>query len=462
MQLKGKIPPHNDEAEKAVLGACLIERDAFETVNSILDANCFYSGVNRAIYGAFKSLNSKGSPIDVLTVLDELLANKEAQNQFDEHYVVSLSNFVVSSAHLTHHCRMVLQAYMKRELIRAATDLITEGYESGTDSFQLLEKAENILLAIRKRTELTSYRDITSILVDTLKHLESIRHRETHLTGVTSGFPELDKITCGWQPSDLIILAARPSVGKTAFSLNLAINAAKTVPVGFFSLEMSERQLAHRVLSSEANILLWNIRNGKMQDNDMKELYEKGIKPIAQTKIYIDDTANLKLSELKGKIRRMVTKDLVKIIFIDYLQLITVSETFSRKDLEIGHISSQLKGIAKELNVPIIALSQLSRDVEKRGANEPKLSDLRESGAIEQDADMVMFLWRPNESEVMENPELSQFCNMKIEKHRNGTLEKFVGKFVKEYQRWDYLKVLDGHGMPIGETWKPVKLAAEF
>lgn len=451
----GKVPPQAVEMEKAVLGACMLEKEAFSQVSEIITEDCFYLDSHRAIFKAIVALNFSGRPIDVLTVSEQLRAANELSKAGEASYLASLTNFVVSSANIVTHSRYILQAFMKREIIRISGELISDGYEDMGDAFDLLEKAEDLILKVRQRTDQRTYKPLSGVLVETFKHLEAIRHRTDHLTGVTSGFLELDRVTCGWQETDLIILAARPGVGKTAFALNLATNA--DCPVGFFSLEMSERQLAQRALSSESGILLWNLRNGKMDDEQMKSLYKNGMQPMAKKMIFIDDSANIKLSELKAKARRMVTRDGVKIIFIDYLQLITTGQQFSRKDLEVGFISSQLKGLAKDLNIPVICLSQLSRDVEKRGTlGEPKLSDLRESGAIEQDADMVMFLWRPSEGDVLENPELAQYCNVKIEKHRNGTLERFLGKFTKEIQKWEALKVLDGSGMPQGNNWKPI------
>lgn len=450
----GKIPPQVTEIEQAVLGACLIDKEAFSKCSEILTEECFYSGANRSVFKAITDVNFSGRPVDILTVSEQLRGCNNLESVGGKQYVASLTNSVVSSGNIEAHSRLVLESYMKREVIRISGELLNDGYTDGTDAFWLLEKAEEAMAKIRLKTDQRSYKPLTTVLVDTFKHLEAIRHRTDHLTGVTSGFLELDRVTCGWQETDLIILAARPGVGKTAFALNLAVNAK--CPVGFFSLEMSERQLAQRALSSESGILLWNLRNGKMDDEQMKSLYSRGVQPMASKVIFIDDSANIKLSELKAKARRMVTRDGVKIIFIDYLQLITVGQQFSRKDLEIGYISSQLKGLAKDLNIPVVCLSQLSRSVEQRGVNEPKLSDLRESGAIEQDADLVLFLWRPSESEVLDNPELNQYCNIKIEKHRNGTLEKFLGKFSKEIQKWEYLKCLDGSGMPVGGNWKPV------
>lgn len=454
----GKVPPQAVEMEKAVLGACMLEIEAFSQLSELLDENCFYSDGHKMIFRAMTNLSASSKPIDILTVTANLKESGNLEMAGGNYYVTTLTNNVVSSANMLTHARYIVQAYMKREIIRISSSLILEGYEDMGDAFELLERAEDMFLKIRQRTDQRTYKPISAILVEAFQHLETIRHRENHLTGITSGFPELDKVTCGWQDTDLVILAARPGVGKTAFALTLATNAAKDSPIGFFSLEMSERQLIHRALSSQSGILLWNLRNGKMSDVEMKKLYEDGLMPIAKKLIFIDDTANIKLSELKAKARRMVTRDGVKMIVIDYMQLITPTNRNQRKDLEIGEISSQLKGLAKDLKIPIICLSQLSRDVEKRGTlGEPKLSDLRESGAIEQDADMVIFLWKPSEGDMMENPELVQYCNMKIEKHRNGTLEKFLAKFIKETQKFEHLKVLDGAGNPLGSGWRPVE-----
>lgn len=458
----GKIPPQAREMEEAVLGACMLEKNAFGECSELIDPTSFYVDAHQRIFSAMQTLNSLSRPIDVLTVVEQLREQGDLEAVGGQYYVHKLTGSVVSSANVTTHSRYILQAFIKREVIRIAGELINDGYEDMGDAFELLERAENLILGVRQKTDQSTYKPIAAALVEAFKHLETIRHRTDHLTGVTSGFMELDRVTCGWQETDLIILAARPSVGKTAFALNLATNASKVVPVGFFSLEMSERQLVNRALSAESGILLWNLRNGKMDDDQMKTLYKQGLQPMAARKIFLDDTANIRLSELKAKARRMVLKDKVKIIFIDYLQLITVSEKFGSKNLEVGFISSQLKGLAKDLKVPIICLSQLSRDVEKANQREPKLSDLRDSGSIEQDADMVMFLWRPSDSEIAENIELAQYCNVKIEKHRNGTLERFIGHFIKEIQKWESLKVLDNSGMPMGGNWKPVPEAKSW
>lgn len=442
-----KIPPQAVEIEQAVLGALILEPKSATDVFDILSEDCFYHSFHQSVFKAISGLIFLGRPVDALTVIIELRASNAFIGDYSETDVYRLTNHVTSSAHIIEHSRILFELYVKRQLISITGIINTQAFESTSEAFELLEQTENAVTSIRLKSNNRNYRDISSIALDTFKHLNEIRTRTNHLTGVTSGFPELDKVTCGWQETDLIILAARPSVGKTAFALNLAANA--DVPSGFFSLEMSERQLAQRLLAAQANILLWDIRNGKMSDTQMKELYTNGLQPISKKNLFVDDTANIQIGDLKSKARRMVSKDGVKIIFIDYLQLIRTSGRFDRKDLEIGFISSNLKGLAKELNIPIICLSQLSRDVEKRGS-EPRLSDLRESGSIEQDADMVLFLWKPTEDDLQE------YCNIKIEKNRNGTLQKFIGKFAKEIQKFEYLKITDSEGLPMTTEWKPV------
>lgn len=452
LEIFGRVPPQDKALEEAVLGALLLERDAFDKV-SFLTPECFYLDAHKTVFKACQSLVSKGQPLDIIMLCDEL---GEDLNRIGGRYFVSkLTNSVVSSAHAEPHAKKILDKYIKRELIKVCGDVINSAYEDG-DADGLMSTMEQSLTKLRANSP-EDYKDITRLLFDAVNELETIRHRTESLTGVTSGFKELDTVTCGWQRTDLIILAARPGVGKTAFMLNLARNAG--VPVGIFSLEMSDRQLIQRMLSAESGVYMWNIRNGKIDDQQMKHIFETGVRPLSSRPIFVDQTANLKLSLLKSRAKKMVDKEGVKIIFVDYLQLIRVDQVNKgRKDLDIGEISSGLKGLAKELDVPVIALSQLSRGVEARADGEPRLSDLRESGAIEQDADMVMFLWNPSDDDISKNPSLSGVCNVKIEKHRNGTLETFLGEFKKETQKWTSVKILDKSTFrPIGDTWKPYK-----
>lgn len=460
----GKIPPQATDIEAAVIGTILCFGDEFDKVTELLTAESFYKDTHQRIFKAMESLSARFGRIDVFTVSDELKKTDDLENVGGQYYLTTTTNAIHSPAHLVNHCRIIAEKFIKRKIIEVGGLLVSDGYEDSTDPFDLLEEAERKISSIGGSLQRQNYTSLNKAMIETFQHIAKLRASDKHLTGITSGFKELDQVTCGWQDTDLIILAARPSVGKTSVALSFARNAAMQKEVGgnvgFFSLEMSYRQLTTRLLSSESNIPMWLLRNAKLDDNHMKELYEKGVQPLSVANIYIDDTPSIKVSEIKSKARRMVNKEGVKIIFIDYLQLITAGQRFDRKDLEIGFISGQLKGLAKELHIPIICLSQLSRDVEKRGGGkEPVLSDLRESGAIEQDADLVLFLWRPTDDEIGEDGSLADMINVKIEKNRNGSLERFLGKFIKETQRWDYLKIVDKKSfMPVGgDGWKPYK-----
>lgn len=460
----GKIPPQAIDIEKAVIGTLLCFGDELDKATELLTTDSFYVDAHQKIFKAILNLAARFGRIDVFTVSEELKKTDDLENVGGQYYLTQTTNAIHSPAHLPNHCRIIAEKFIKRKIIEIGGLLVGEGFEDSTDPFELLEEAEKQISGIGGALQRQNYTSLNKAMVETYQHIAKLRASDRHLTGITSGFKELDQVTCGWQDTDLIILAARPSVGKTSVALSFARNAAMQKEVGgnvgFFSLEMSYRQLTTRLLSSESNIPMWLLRNAKLNDNQMKELYEKGVQPLVVANIFIDDTPSIKVSEIKSKARRMVNKEGVKIIFIDYLQLITAGQRFDRKDLEIGFISGQLKGLAKELHIPIVCLSQLSRDVEKRGGGkEPVLSDLRESGAIEQDADLVLFLWRPTDDEIGDDASLADMVNIKIEKNRNGSLERFLGKFIKETQRWDYLKIVDKKSfMPVGgESWKPYK-----
>ncbi|MFZ4057601.1 MAG: replicative DNA helicase, partial [Ferruginibacter sp.] len=430
----GKVPPQAKELEEAVLGAIMLEKSAFDTVIEILKSDCFYSEANQRIFKAMISLAQKTMPIDLLTVVEELKLKEELDIVGGAYYVSKLTNSVVSSANIETHSRIILQKFIQRELIRISGEIIGDAYEDSTDVFDLLDDAESKLFEITNNHLRKNFDDINTVLVKTIQKIEDMRNRDEDITGVPSGFPTLDGITYGWQPTDLIILAARPSVGKTAFALNLArsaaLNAKKPFPVAFFSLEMSAGQLVTRILSAESEIHLQKISRGHLEEHEMAQLYKKGIERLSKAPIFIDDTAALNIFELRAKCRRLKNKHNVGLIIIDYLQLMSGSSENrnSNREQEISRISRDLKGLAKELQVPIIALSQLSREVEKRkeGAKIPQLSDLRESGAIEQDADMVMFLYRPEYYDIT-STEMGESNKgetyVKIAKHRNGSLE---------------------------------------
>ncbi|MBC8033753.1 MAG: replicative DNA helicase [Chitinophagaceae bacterium] len=466
----GKVPPQAKDLEEAVLGAIMLEKSAFDGVIEILKSECFYVEANQRIFRAMVGLSQKSQPIDILTVVEELKMREELDMVGGPYYVTKLTNAVVSSANIEAHARIILQKFIQRELIRISGEIIGDAYEDSTDVFDLLDDAESKLFEITNNHLRKNFDSIDSVLVKTIQRIEDLRHKNEDISGVTSGFPSLDRVTYGWQPTDLIILAARPAVGKTAFALNLtrsaALNPIKPTPVAFFSLEMSAGQLVQRILSAESEIWLEKITRGKLEEHEMKQLYAKGIQKLSSAPIFIDDSAALNIFELRAKCRRLKTKHNLGLIIIDYLQLMsgTSENKNGNREQEISKISRDLKGLAKELQVPIIALSQLSRAVESRkeGNKMPQLSDLRESGAIEQDADMVMFLYRPEYYDITAN-EMGENnkgeTHVRIAKHRNGSLETIklrallhIQKFVEE----DDTGGFNGPGMPSGGNWRPV------
>ncbi len=467
----GKVPPQAKDLEEAVLGAIMLEKNAFDTVVEILKPECFYVDAHQRIFSAMQNLANKSQPIDILTVAEELRSREELEMVGGPYYVTKLTNTVVSSAHIDAHARIVLQKFIQRELIRISGEIISDAYEDSTDVFDLLDDAETKLFEITNNHLRKDYNSIDTVLVNTIKRIEDLRQRNEDVSGVPSGFSGLDRVTFGWQNTDLIILAARPAVGKTAFALNLARNAVmhptKPTPVALFSLEMSAGQLVQRILSAESEIWLEKIARGKMEEHEMKQLYARGIQRLSQAPLYIDDTPALNIFELRAKCRRLKNKHNIGMVIIDYLQLMsgTGDGRNSNREQEISNISRNLKGLAKELNVPIIALSQLSRAVEQRGAKEgsriPQLSDLRESGAIEQDADMVMFLYRPEYYDLTSNADgenIKGLTEVKIAKHRNGTLDTIKLKallHIQKFTNWDE-DPYSGIGLPTG-GWRPVE-----
>lgn len=462
--LYGKVPPQAKELEEAVLGAIMLEKSAFDTVTEILKPECFYVEANQQIFKAMQGLQQKSMPIDILTVVEELKMREQLDAIGGPYYVTKLTNAVVSTANIEAHARIVLQKFIQRELIRISGEIIGDAYEDSTDVFDLLDDSETKMFNITNNYLKKNFEDIQNVLAKTINRIDELRTKTDDISGVPSGFSTLDRVTYGWQPTDLIILAARPAVGKTAFALNLARNAAmhptNPVPVAFFSLEMGASQLVTRILSAESEIKMEKITRGKLENYEYEQLLSKGIKKLETAPIFIDDTAALNIFEFRAKARRLVNKHKVGFIIIDYLQLMSGSaDAKGNREQEISTISRNLKALAKELNIPIIALSQLSRAVETRKESKmPQLSDLRESGAIEQDADMVMFIYRPEYYEVMnnENGESTHGeTHVRIAKHRNGSLEtiKLRAKLeIQKFEEWE-----DGGGMPgLGGNWKPI------
>jgi replicative DNA helicase len=466
----GKVPPQAKDLEEAVLGAIMLEKSAFDTVIEILKPECFYVEAHQRIYQAMQGLANKSQPIDILTVAEELRFREELEVVGGAYYVSKLTNSVVSAANIEAHSRIILQKFIQRELIRISGEIIGDAYEDSTDVFDLLDDAESKLFEITNNHLRKNFDTIDSVLVKTIQRIEDLRHKNEDVSGVPSGFPSLDRVTYGWQNTDLIILAARPAVGKTAFALNLArnavMNANKKTPVALFSLEMSAGQLVQRLLSAQSEIWLEKIARGKLEEHEMKQLYARGIQELAQAPLFIDDTPALNIFELRAKCRRLKNKHNIGMVIIDYLQLMsgTGENRSTNREQEISNISRNLKGLAKELNIPIIALSQLSRAVETRSAGKdgnkmPQLSDLRESGAIEQDADMVMFLYRPEYYDITQN-EMGESnrgeTHVRIAKHRNGSLETVKLKALLHIQKFVEDEGGDGFGNALPGNWKPV------
>lgn len=441
----GKVPPQAPELEEAVLGAAMLEKDTFAQILEIIQSeDCFYVDAHQKIYAAMRRLFDKGTPVDLLTITEELRKSNELEIVGGAYYLTRLTMSVLSSAHVEAHARLVMEKFIQRELIRISGAVISEAYEDSTDVFDLLDKAESGLYEITDKHLRKNFKSLQEVLVRTIAEIDETRKKTEDVTGVPSKFAGLDAITGGWQKTDLIILAARPAVGKTAFTLNLAMNAAmnasKPFPVALFSLEMGAGQIVKRMLSCVTEVSMEAITKGKMAEHEFVQLSQRMSK-LAQAKIFIDDQAALNIFELRAKARRLKQKHDIQMILIDYLQLMQAGvNTGGNREQEISKISRDLKALAKELEVPIIALSQLNRSVETRKESKvPQLSDLRESGAIEQDADMVMFLYRPeyygtNSNEMGETVEGE--THIHIAKHRNGSTGQVKVRFIKEYQKF--------------------------
>jgi replicative DNA helicase len=447
---QGKIPPQAVSMEKAVLGAIMIDKEALNEVVDILQAEAFYEPKHQLIYETIFELFGDSHPIDIFTIGDAIRKKGEIEAVGGEAYLINLTQQVTSSAHIEFHARVILEKYLQRKLIHISSDIITEAFDEKTDVLELLDKAEGKLYEVANGNIKKSFESSSDLVKQAIKKIEEIANQEG-LSGIPTGFVKLDKLTAGWQPSDLIILAARPGMGKTAFVLSMARNMAVDYNKGIavFSLEMSSVQLITRLISSETGLSSEKLRKGNLEDHEWQQLLTK-VKSLEKAPIFIDDTPGISIFDLRAKCRRLVSQHGVKIIIIDYLQLMTAGGKGGNREQEISTISRSLKGIAKELNVPVIALSQLSRAVETRtGSKRPLLSDLRESGAIEQDADIVSFIYRPEYYglEVWDDPEESS-CLAQAEfivaKHRNGGLENIRLKFIGQFAKFDNLDEDDG------------------
>ncbi len=446
----GKIQPQAIPLEEAVLGAIMLDKNALPTVLDILQPDSFYVEAHQLVYKAMLNLFEKTHPIDILTVHEELKTQGDIDQIGGPNYLVELSNRVASAANIEYHARIISQKHIQRELIRASTTIIRDSYDDTKDVFELLDDAERNLFDITQQNLNRGFESIGTLALKAQKQLEELADKAEGLTGVPSGFTELDRVTSGWQASDLIIIAARPGMGKTAFTLSLAKNAAMDhgKAVAIFSLEMSNIQLVQRLISMEAEISSRKLRNGQLEPHEWQQLHT-AVEKLSTVPIYIDDTPAINSFELRAKCRRLKMQHDVQLIVIDYLQLMSGNIDNKRtgtREQEISSISRALKGMAKELNVPVIALSQLSRAVETRGGEKrPMLSDLRESGAIEQDADIVSFIYRPEYYDITESEEgsLKGIAEIIVAKHRNGALETIKLRFVDQFAKFTNLDEFD-------------------
>lgn len=443
IHMGGKLPPQALDLEEAVLGALMLEKDALTTVVDILKPESFYKESHAIIYRAIVDLFNNSEPVDMLTVSNQLRKTGQLELAGGAYFITELTTKVQSAANIEFHARIISEMAIKRELIKIATEIQTEAFEDTTDVFTLLDKTEQHLFEVSESNIRKNFSDMKSLMREAITELEAKKEHKDGLTGVPSGFTDLDRVTSGWQKSDLVIIAARPAMGKTAFVLSALRNAAVEfgIPAAIFSLEMSSVQLVNRLISSEAELESEKLKKGTLTDYEWEQLTHKSGRLI-EAPIYIDDTPALSILELRAKCRRLKAQHDIQLIIIDYLQLMSGDSSKSaggNREQEIASISRALKKIAKELSVPVIALSQLSRAVETRGGDKrPQLSDLRESGSIEQDADMVMFLYRPEYYGIMTDEDGTPnqgVGEVIIAKHRNGSLDtvrlKFIGKYTK-------------------------------
>jgi replicative DNA helicase len=433
-----KIPPQALEVERTVLGSMLIDQVAADTAMSLLNEECFYATQNKHVFKCMATMSEKGVPIDVLTLANELKKRDLLDAVGSEPYLSELVSTVATSANVEHHCRILIEKSTLRLLITASGEITTECFSSGAEAPFVLDKAMEKVFGISESRIKNTFESLNDLLPRTFKDIES--YSKGGVQGVATGFKELDEMTSGLQKGDLIIVAGRPSMGKTAFCLSIALHASVVAkyPTAIFSLEMSKAQLAQRMLCGEARIDMHALRSGKLPQRDFPKL-AIAAGPLAEAPMFIDDTPGITVLELRAKARRLKAKHKLALIIIDYLQLMDSSTRMENRQQEISQISRSLKGLAKELDVPVIALSQLSRAPEQRGGDHrPQLSDLRESGAIEQDADVVMFVFR-EEFYAKDDPSKHGIAEIIIGKQRNGPIGTVQVAFVKQYARFENL-----------------------
>ncbi len=442
--LNGKTPPQAVDIEEAVLGALMLDQNAIVNAIEMLHPDFFYKPEHQYIFRAIHNLVEKARPVDLLTVIEQLRHEGNLENAGGSYFIAQITNHVTSSAHVEHHARILSEKFIQRELIRISTETIKNAYEETTDVVQLLDSTEQKLMDINDNNFRSDYQNISDIVSKAMREIEEASEIEGGITGLPSGFTELDNLTAGFHPGTLIIIAARPAMGKTAFALTMMRNMAIDYkrPVAFFSMEMPATEIAMRLISAQSEIEAQRLKKGDLEPW-MKEQITAKTQQLNTAPMYIDDSSQLSIFELRAKCRRLKQRFDIQAVFIDYLQLMK-GETDNRnanREQEISNISRQLKSLSKELGIPIFALAQLSRAVETRGGNkEPQLSDLRESGAIEQDADMVMFLYRPEYYNIPEdedgNPTLG-LAKVLLAKHRAGGTGRINLRFQAQYARFE-------------------------
>jgi len=420
---EAKVPPHNEEAETSILGAIMIDKDAIVAVAEFLRPEHFYNPHHASIYEALLELYEERQPIDIITLKEKLKSKKLLSKVGGAGYLTELVNGVPTSAHVEQYAKIVRDNYTKRELISSATKITEEAFGEEGLAAEILDKAEQSIFSLSQKHLRQVFIPVKDALAESFDRLDELHKQVGGLRGVPTGFKDLDNTLAGMQNSNLLILAARPGVGKSALALNIAqsVTVKENLPVGIFSLEMSKEELVDRLLVSQADIDAWRLKTGRLDEDDFTKLSEAmGI--LAEAPLYIDDTPALSILEMRTKARRLMAEHNLRLLIVDYLQLMRSSRERESRVWEVSDISQGLKNLARELKIPVLAVSQLSRAVEQRGRKRPQLADLRESGSIEQDADVVMFLWREDE-EDMENIELE------VSKHRNGPLRRLKLRF---------------------------------
>jgi len=463
----GKVPPQAIDMEEAVLGAIMLEKEAVITILDILKPESFYKDSHRKIFKAISDLSSREYPVDLYTVTEELRSHNELESVGGPVYLTQLTSKVVSAANVDYHARIVAQKYIQRELIRVSTEIQTRSFDDTWDVTELLDFSENELFQIAEGNIKREVSPINMVIKEAIKEIEEAGKREDALIGTPSGFTKLDRLTSGWQKSELIIIAARPSMGKTALALSMARNMAidHGKKVAIFSCEMSSIQLVNRLIIAETDIPGDKIRNGRLTEEEWKQL-DTRIKKLVQAPIFIDDTPAISIFELRAKCRRLMAQHKLDIVIVDYLQLMSGPDNAGSREQEVSNISRSLKSIAKELNVPIIALSQLNRSVEMRGGTKrPLLSDLRESGAIEQDADMVVFIHRQEKFGIVtfeDGSSTKGIAEIILAKNRNGPVDDVRLRFREEKAQFVDIDEFDIENIPETGTAQSITLGSKM